>query len=118
MKILCVTSRSCSVLLDPEGLYQAGEKRELFLNGEAWGEEYRSVASLFDLEPDMEYTLEAETDTGDKATVSFRTKQELCTLDVRDFGAKGDGVSDDTAMLQAAILSCPDGARVLIPPGE
>ena len=42
MKILCVTSRSCSVLLDPEGLYEAREKRELFLNGERLGEEYRS----------------------------------------------------------------------------
>ena len=30
MEILCVTSRSCSVLVDPEGLYEAREKRELF----------------------------------------------------------------------------------------
>ena len=54
MKVLCVTSRSCSVLLDPEGLYQSREKRTLFLNGEEQGEEYRSVTSLFDLEPDTE----------------------------------------------------------------
>ena len=55
MKTLCVTSRSCSVLLDPEGMYEAREKRELFLNGERLGEEYRSVCSLFDLEPDTDY---------------------------------------------------------------
>ena len=46
MKILCVTSRSCSVLLDPEGLYEAREKRTLLLDGEEQGEEYRSVTKL------------------------------------------------------------------------
>ena len=117
MKELCITSRSCSVLLDPEGRYQAGEKRDLFLNGEAWGTEYRSVTSLFDLEPDTEYTLESRTEEGKTESLSFRTRKELCTLDVRDFGAKGDGETDDTAMLQAAILCCPEGGRVLIPPG-
>ena len=118
MKALCVTSRSCSVLLDPEGLYQAREKRTLALNGEPQEEEYRSVCSLFGLEPDTEYTLESMTNSGERETLSFRTKKELCTLDVRDFGAKGDGISDDTPMLQAAILSCPEGGRVLVPAGK
>ena len=88
MKALCVTSRSCSVLLDPDGLYQAREKRTLALNGEPLEEEYRSVFSLFDLEPDTEYTLESLTDSGEKETLSFRTKRELCTLDVRDAGSR------------------------------
>ena len=118
MKILCVTSRSCSVLLDPEGLYEAREKRELFLDGERLGEEYRSVSSLFDLEPDTDYVLESVTDGGARETLSFRTAKETCSLNVKDFGAKGDGQTEDTAFLQAAILCCPEGGRVLVPPGE
>ena len=118
MKILCVTSRSCSVLLDPEGLYEAREKRELFLNGERLGEEYRSVSSLFDLEPDTDYILESVTKKGERDRAAFRTKRETCLLNVRDFGAKGDGKTEDTAMLQAAIQCCPDGGRVLIPAGD
>ena len=118
MELLYVSSRSASFLLDPEGLYEAREKRVLILDGEELGEEYRSVASLFDLEPDMDYTLESRTDSGAAETVRFRTKAETCMLNVRDFGAKGDGETDDTAMLQAVILCCPDGGTVRIPPGD
>ena len=118
MKTLCVTSRSCSVLLDPEGLYEAREKRELFLDGEGLGEEYRSVTSLFDLEPDTDYVLESVTDGGIREKIPFRTKKETCSLNVLDFGAKGDGETEDTAFLQAAILCCPEDGRVLIPPGD
>lgn len=118
MKVLCLSSRSCSVLLDPDGLYEAREKRILRLDGEEMGEEYRSVTSLFDLEPDTEYALEAVTEAGEAERITFRTRKETCTLNVRDFGAKGDGETEDTAMIQAAILCCPEGGRVLIPAGD
>ena len=39
------------------------------------------------------------------------------TLNVREFGAKGDGIQDDTPFIQAAILSCPKDSRVLVPEG-
>ena len=118
MRLLFVSPRSAGVLLDPEGLYEAREKHVLFLDGDRLGEEYRSVASLFGLEPDTEYTLEARTDSGEAESLTFRTKKELCCLDVRSFGARGDGETDDTAMLQAAILCCPDSGTVRIPAGD
>jgi hypothetical protein len=39
-------------------------------------------------------------------------------VDVRQFGARGDGVTDDTAAIQAAIDAVPDtGGTVTFPPG-
>ena len=117
MKTLFVSSRSCAVLLDPNGDYYARSPRELLLNGAPLGTENRSVCSLFGLWPDTEYTLESRGDDSARDTLTFRTAPEVCTLNVRRFGAAGDGQHDDTPMLQAAILSCPDGGRVLIPAG-
>lgn len=37
-------------------------------------------------------------------------------LNVRDFGAKGDGVTDDTAAIQAALNAYPNGMRIIYLP--
>ncbi len=38
-------------------------------------------------------------------------------VDARDYGAKGDGITDDTAAIQRAIDSIPNGGVVYFPPG-
>jgi hypothetical protein len=38
-------------------------------------------------------------------------------VNIRDFGAKGDGVADDTPALIKAIAACPPNGRVLLPAG-
>ncbi|MEU3255959.1 glycosyl hydrolase family 28-related protein [Streptomyces sp. NPDC006997] len=38
-------------------------------------------------------------------------------LNVRDYGAQGDNVADDTAAIQAALAACPMGGIVYLPAG-
>ena len=117
MKCLYISARSCTVLMDPQGHYEARDVRRLELNGYDLGEEKRAVCSLFDLWPDTDYTLTSYVQGKKENELVFHTEAESCTLNVRRFGAKGDGVHDDTPALQAAILCCPVGGRVLVPAG-
>lgn len=118
MKCLFVSARSCTVLLDAQGDYYAQYPRTLLLNGETLREENRSVFSLYDLWPDTQYTLSAWKDGEKESEITFRTDKEFCTLNVKKFGARGDGRHDDTAAIQSAILCCPEDGRVLLPKGR
>ena len=118
MRRLALTARSCSVLLDEAGDYWATSPVQLTLNGVALGEERRSVFSLFDLRPDAEYCLEARRGEEKVGELRFHTAGETCALDVRRFGAVGDGLHDDTPAIQAALLCCPPGGRVFLGAGD
>lgn len=47
----------------------------------------------------------------------FVRKGEL-VINVKDYGAKGDGVTDDTAAINAAHAATPEGGRLWFPPGS
>ena len=118
MKCLYASARSASVLLGETGDYELPRPVSLRLNGRDMGRESRSVRSFYGLWPDTEYTLACAAENGETEELTFRTGPETHSLNVRRFGAAGDGDHDDTAALQAAILCCPAGGRVLIPAGN
>lgn len=118
IKLLTVSARSATFEIADGGLYYTTEGYQVYLNGKLVKEATTVVTSIFGLKPQTSYELSIRKVNGEEVgKTTFETAYEFVTLNVKDFGAKGDGVSDDTKFIQAAILSCPKDSRVLIPAG-
>ena len=117
VKAVMVTSRNAVIEIADGGKYYSREEYRILLNGREAVTTGRTIVSLYDLKPDCEYEAEVFAGAVRKGSVHFRTAHEYVTLDVRRFGAAGDGVQDDTHAIQAAIMACPKDSRVLIPAG-
>lgn len=116
LKIIYQTSRSAVVEINDGGIFHTKTSYSLKLNGMEYGTTDRVITGIYQLKPDTEYTLCVE-DGKETDKITFTTLSESYTLNVKDFGAKGDGISDDTCCIQAAIMSCPEDGRVYIPEG-
>ena len=93
--------------------YYAQESYDVSVNGAPALQGVRTnVFSLFDLMPATAYRVSIGEDI-----VEFTTLAESACIDVRSFGAVGDGVTDDTAAIQSAIHACPENGRVRVPKG-
>ena len=114
--MILVLARAATLVIEGQGAYHLMEPVTCRLSGELI-QVNRSVHTFRNLEPGRHYDLEIETRDGQKSRLGFDTRRESATLNVQDFGAKGDGVHDDTQAIQAAIQCCPGDGRVLIPKG-
>lgn len=113
MKILAVTPRSVTAELEnTRSPYFSGGEFEIILNGNPVKKERRNVFSLFSLEHDSEYRIEANGETA-----VFKTAEETGFYDVRRFNAYGDGSHDDTPAFTAAIHCLPYGATLYVSAG-
>jgi len=112
-KVLFISSVSACFEMDNLSPYYAGESYDVYVNEEKTLENITTnVFSLYDLKPDTGYTVRVGEDS-----VSFTTNKESACIDVKDFGAKGDGINDDTEAIQQAINVCPKDGRVVINEG-
>ena len=118
VKKLFVSARSVTLELPDGGLYNTVKPYRILVNGQECGMADTVVYSIFGLWPDTKYVVKVVDGTAEVGRIAFRTEKESCTLDVRRFGAVGDGVHDDTAAIQAAINCCPRKGRVVIPAGN
>ncbi len=118
VKLLMKTARSATFEMSDGGIYYTKEKYQVRLNGKLVKQIDTVVFSLFDLKPGTDYQVEILKADGELlSSIDLETEEELYTLNVRAFGARGDGENDDTEFIQAAILACPEKSRVLIPAG-
>lgn len=115
--VLFLSCRSAVLRCFDGGLYHTQKSYRILLNGREYGETQKVITSLYGLWPDTDYTVQLMDGEAEAARLSLRTKAESCTLNVRRFGAVGDGVHDDTIAIQTAITCCPQQGRVLIPKG-
>lgn len=116
LRVIFRTARCAVLEIEDGSIYELEQKKEIYVNRQLYGTTKKAVFSVYGLEPDRDYIVEAG-GKGGRGEAVFRTLGEFVTLNVKDFGAKGDGISDDTSFLQAAVLSCPPESRVLIPKG-
>ena len=117
LDVIFKSSRSFTVELKNNDIYTT-TPYNVYLNNELVIENKNTnIFSVFNLEQDTNYTLRVVQGEAEE-TIEVATEKEYVTLNVKKFGAKGDGKSIDTNFIQAAILACPDGGRVLFPEGE
>ena len=94
--------------------YYNGEHFVARIDGKEIFSGNKNVFSAFDLTPDREYTLTVD---GKDFALTFRTLPETAAINVRDFGAVGDGIHDDFTAVQTAINCTPKGGRLYFPAG-
>lgn len=117
IKVLKAGNRFVVIQLPVEGRFKAAQKYTIYVNEKEVTVAETVVASIYDLEPNTRYVIEAVGEDGSYYRGFAITEKETATLNVKEVGAAGDGVQDDTTFIQAAILACPKKGRVLIPAG-
>ncbi len=115
-KPLLVTEDSLVLELRSGQPWRSEPAHALSLDGVALAGRHENLLVLRELEPDRGYRL-AIGEGAQRVELELRTEPRRVQVDVREFGAVGDGVHDDTGALQAAIAACPGNGRVVVPAG-
>ena len=109
-----VGSTSVCFELENQSPFYAPEPWRAMMDGRIVREGRENVFSLFGLKPGRDYAVTLCSGSREH-TLRFTTKDESCAVSVKDFGAKGDGVTVDTTAIQWAVLLLPEDGRLVFP---
>lgn len=120
--IIFLSSASVSIELINDSPYYNDFSYDIYLNEELVLENQKTnVFSLYDLKPNTKYVVSFSSKEKDKISmiedISFTTKKIKNYVNVKKFGAVGDGIHDDTLAIQTAIFACGENGLVIIPKG-
>ena len=107
-----IFNRAITIERTNTDIYKTQKETDVYVNGEKVLTTDRNVFTLADLEPDQDVIVKI-----DDVSHTFHTRKETVKLNVKDFGAKADGKTDDTNAIQAAIMNCPKDGSVYVPAG-
>ena len=116
IEVIFKTARCITIEMKDGSIFESEQAKKIFVDGVFYQETKRVITSIYGLKPDRDYQISVEYGM-ERIETTVTMDHEFVTLNVRDFGAKGDGIQDDTNFIQAAILCCPEDSRVLIPEG-
>ncbi len=106
----------------PDGPGQEPKTYFVYRDGTKIGSTTKKTFTATGLEPAKNYTFSVSPDhdgkNKDLNTVQITTKSRGKVLDVKKFGAKGDGKQIDTEAIQKSINNCPAGGTVFVPAGN
>ncbi len=118
IKLLCKTARTITFQIINENCFYLDEDAEVYLNGRKEFATSKNINTIYDLTADKEYTVYVKNSSGESNRLEVKTEFAAFILDIRDFGAVGDGKTSNTFAIQTAISSAPENSVIEIPEGE
>jgi polygalacturonase len=117
LAVVAITPTALTLEISNGHCFRSPDPHSVSMNGvEALSTDH-NVFTLRDLKSDTDYRIEVTTD-GQTYHMTTRTRVLTVVLDPRAFGAKGDGVNDDSRALQAALSACPPDGLVRLTDGD
>jgi len=122
VKILKNTAFGFIFELENDRCFFTEKPYDIYLNGEHYLTTDRNVVSLLSLKSGTDYNvlIKGYNNGYGKDDICFNvtTKEPYMLINVKDFNAKGDGVTCDTSAINLAIYSAQVNTTIYVPPGE